>query len=95
MAYLRIALIALACIATSSPQADMAACKKLAEDTLAEVPPPTAKNIQTGATREQHQDAVARVFASMLTECAKRECKRDVRECIKVRKYEDAEKRLR
>lgn len=96
MTYLRIALISFACIVVSSPQADMAACTKLAEDTLlAEVPPPTAKNIQPGVTREQHQDTVARVFASMLIECAKRECNRDVRECIKVREYEEAERRLR
>jgi hypothetical protein len=97
MAYLRIALIVLVCVVGSTPpHADMASCAKRAEDfLLATAPLPTPKHLQPGITREQYRDALTSIFASMLTECARQECKRDVRECIKVREYEDTEARLR
>jgi hypothetical protein len=96
MACLRILLIACACfIASTPPFADMASCTKLAEDALSAMPLPTPKNLQPGITHEQYKDILTSAFATMLTECARQECNRDVRECIKVREYEDTEAKWR
>lgn len=95
MAYLRIALIVLSCVYAPAATGNMTDCVKRAEDALAAVPAPTPRNLKPGVSPQQYDDAMARVFSSLLAECARQECRRDVRECIKVREYEEAEKRLR
>lgn len=92
MAYLRIALVVIVCVYAPAATSGMTDCAKVAEDTLSSIPTP---NLPSDEARNDYINAVTRVFASMLTECAKRECRRDVRECIKVREYEEAERRLR
>jgi hypothetical protein len=96
MAYLRIALIVASIVAATAAPADISECAKRAEDAvLAIAPPGTPKNLKPGVTSERYADVLTRVFTSLLTECARQACKSDVRECIKVRDYEEAEARWR
>jgi hypothetical protein len=71
----------------------MQSCVDDMERALVVLPPPTHGNLAPGITREQYEAARAQTRARLMTECAKRACQFDVRECAKVKDYEEAERK--
>lgn len=73
---------------------DLQACFRMMEDALDAVVPRFDK-VPTSVTKSEYEAIVKHAFVALMTECARRACKADVRECVNVRQYEETEQRLR
>ena len=70
-------------------------CVSDTDATLKVLPPLTRQNIQPHVTPERAEAVMAHTYAKLMAECARRACRFDVRECVKVRDYEETVERLR